>query len=133
MKFNYFAFISFYWAVIGIFTRLIIIRLGKRWNDWEENVAYTDEKPRWLIFVHVFAIALIIFTWYRVFTSDVTALWIIASLMTLILIKTLLQLFKYTEFKACVINASGRVSDKERKKYFVTMELYKLKDYVMED
>lgn len=35
--------------------------------------------------------------------------------------------------EACVINASGRISDKESKKYFVTMELYKLKDYVIED
>ena len=35
--------------------------------------------------------------------------------------------------EACVKEASGRISDKERKKYFVTMELYKLMDYVSED
>lgn len=33
---------------------------------------------------------------------------------------------------ACVKNASGQVNDKENKKYFVTMELYKLEKYVEE-
>lgn len=31
---------------------------------------------------------------------------------------------------SCVKDAAGQVSDQERKKYFVTMELEKLKDYV---
>lgn len=102
MELNYFAVISFFWAFIGIFTRIIIFTLGKRWNDWEENVAYTDEKPKWLTFVHIFGITLILFTWYMVFTSDVNASWVIAAFMTLILIKILLQLFKYAEFKSYV-------------------------------
>ena len=37
------------------------------------------------------------------------------------------SLVAYTE------NASGGGSDKEHKKYFVDMELYKLKDYVTKD
>lgn len=102
MELNYFAVISFFWAFIGLFTRFIIFISGRYWNDWEENVAYTDEKPKWLIIVHIFAIALILFTWYMVITSDVTASWIIAFLMTCILVKILFQLFKYAEFKTYV-------------------------------
>ena len=37
------------------------------------------------------------------------------------------SLVAYTE------NASGGGSDKEHRKYFVDMELYKLKDYISED
>ena len=102
IELNYFAVISFFWAFIGLSSRVMIFILGKRWNDWEENVAYTDEKPKWIVVVHVLAIALILFTWYMVFRSDVAASWVIASLMTLILVKVVFQLFKYAEFKAYV-------------------------------
>ncbi len=102
MKINYFVIICFVWALIGIFTRIIIFSLGKKWNEWEDNKAYSEQKPIWLYFVAIFAVSIVVYTWYMVFTSDVYLSWIIAALLTLILIKVFAQIFKYAEFKKYV-------------------------------
>ncbi len=102
MKINYFVIICFVWALIGILTRIIIFSLGKKWNEWEENKAYSDQKPIWLHYVSIFAVLIVVYTWYMVFKSNVHFSWIIASLLTLILIKVFVQIFKYAEFKKYV-------------------------------
>lgn len=105
IKLNYFSIICFVWAAIGLCSRLMIKLLGARWKDWEENQAYTDKKPKWLVIVDVLAIIAILFTWHKVFVSDIRGSWIIASLMTLLLVKGMLQLFQYNQFKAFVNKA----------------------------
>ncbi|WKN41234.1 hypothetical protein [Tunicatimonas pelagia] len=102
MELNYFAVICFAWAVIGIITRIIIAYLGRRWNEWEEHEAYTQKKPAWLYFVAFAAVILVGYTWYMVFVSDVRASWLIALLLTLILIKVSAQMLNYQKFRAYV-------------------------------
>lgn len=105
MGFNYFALICFIWAGVGLCSRAIINRLGARWKDWEENRAYTDARPKWLVLADILALAFIAFTWYMVAIRQVRGDWIIAVLTTLILLKAIVQLFKYSEFKAFVKKA----------------------------
>ncbi len=102
MRVNYFVIICFAWALIGILTRIIIMFLGKKWNKWEENKAYSEKKPIWLYFVAIFAVFIIAYTWYMVFTSNIYLSWIIALLLTLILIKVFAQIFNYNKFRKYV-------------------------------
>lgn len=102
MEVNYFSILCFIWALIGVITRVIILKLGKKWNEWEENKAYTEKKPLWLYFIAIAAISIISYTWYMVFTTEIKASWIIATLLTLILFKVLLQIFNYNKFRAFV-------------------------------
>ncbi len=102
MELNYFALICFAWAAVGIITRIIIAYLGKRWNKWEEHKAYTQKKPLWLYGVAIVATVLVGYTWYMVFTSDIRASWLIALLLTLILIKVSVQMLDYQKFRAYV-------------------------------
>ncbi len=102
MKINYFAVICFVWALVGILTRIIILILGKKWNKWEENKVYSDRKPIWLYFVGVFAVSIVSHTWYMVFTNDTRFSWIIALLLTFILIKVFVQVFNYPKFRKYV-------------------------------
>ncbi len=102
MRINYFVIICFTWALIGILTRIIILISGKRWNKWEENKVYSQKKPIWLYFAAVFAISIVAYTWYMVFTNNVHLSWIIALLLTFILIKVFIQMFNYSKFREYV-------------------------------
>ncbi len=102
MKINYFVILCFFWAFIGILTRIIIFILGKRWNKWEENKVYSKKKPIWLYLVGVFAVSIVIYTWYMVATNNVRFSWIIALLLTFILIKVFVQVFNYSKFREYV-------------------------------
>ncbi len=102
MELNYFAVVCFAWALIGIATRLIIIKAGRRWNEWEEHEVYVEKQPVWLFVVAFLAVLLVGFTWYMVFVSEVRASWVIATLLTLILIKVSAQILDYRKFRAYV-------------------------------
>ncbi len=102
MKINYFVILCFSWAFIGILTRTIILILGKKWNKWEENKVYSKKKPIWLYLVGVSAVSIVAYTWYMVFTNDVRFSWVIALLLTLILIKVFAQIFHYSKFREYV-------------------------------
>lgn len=105
MGFNYFALLCFIWAIIGLCSRVVIKKLGVRWKDWEEYCAYPEAKPKWLLPVDLLAVALIALTWYMVAASEVRKAWIIAVLMTLVVLKAMAQMFKYNEFRAFVKKA----------------------------
>jgi len=99
MNFNYFNYLCFGWAFVGIVTRILMVGLGDRWNKWEMKSAYKEKKPLWIYIISALGLALVIFTWYQVFKLDVRYSWIIALLISLTLVKISALLFKYNEFR----------------------------------
>ena len=96
---NYFSILCFSWALIGIGSRLIMIYIGQRWNKWELEKVYSEEKPAWIYFAGVAAFFLVGYTWFKVFTTDIRFSWIIALLITLTLIKISTLIFNYNKFR----------------------------------
>ena len=105
---NFFSLLCFFWALIGIGSRVIMGIMGREgWNKWELNQAYTEKKPRWIYLFGGFTILLIGYTWYRVFTSDIQYDWIIAALVSLTGIKVSTILFKYDQFRKFAVMLLG--------------------------
>lgn len=102
MDINYFAGLCFFWAALGIGSRIAMAVLGERWRAWELGSAYTAQKPRWLYAVGAAGVALLVLTWVLVFTTGVPHSWIIAALVSLTGIKLYAVLFRYDEFRAFV-------------------------------
>ena len=100
MKFNYFSYLCFIWAIIGITTRILMAVYGERWNKWEMDQAYKEVKPKWIYLISLLGILLVAFTWYQVFNLDVEYSWIIALLLSLTLVKISALLFNYEKFRA---------------------------------
>ena len=100
---NYFSLLCFLWSFIALLSRFFIVKMGKEWNKWELEKAYTVSKPIWVNFVAVLGILLVIFTWYRVFTTTVSNSWVIALLITITLYKAFNLLFKYNKFRKFVV------------------------------
>jgi hypothetical protein len=99
MRFNYFSYLCFIWAIIGIATRILMTVYGERWNKWEMNHAYKAEKPKWIYFIAIVGILLVGVTWYQVFNLNVAYSWVIALLLSLTLIKISVLLFNYEKFR----------------------------------
>ena len=95
----YFRWLCFMWAFVGITTRILMVVLGDTWNKWELDHAYTKEKPRWINVIGGVAFAIVIYTWYQVFSSNVAYSWIIAVFTSLTLIKISALLFNYDTFR----------------------------------
>lgn len=108
---NYFSILCFAWALMGIGSRFIMIYLGQKWNKWELEKVYSEEKPAWIYFAGVAALFLVGYTWVRVFTSDIRLSWIIALLITLTLIKISILIFNYNKFR---IFAKTVLNDKQK-------------------
>lgn len=102
MDLNFFAVLCFFWAAIGIGSRIAMAVMGDRWRAWELGNAYTAQKPRWLVGVGIAGVALLVVTWGLVLTTDVPHSWIIAVLVSLTGVKLYALLFKYDEFRAFV-------------------------------
>ena len=102
MAVHYFAGLCFFWAAIGIGSRVAMAVMGERWAQWELNSAYTARKPLWLYGVGVVGAALIGLTWVLVLTTDVPHSWIIAVLISLTGIKLYTLLFDYDRFRGFV-------------------------------
>ncbi len=96
---NYFSILCFVWALIGIGSRFVMIHLGQRWNKWELEKVYSEEKRTWIYFAGVAATFLVGYTWFKVFTTDIRLGWIIALLISLTLIKVSTLVFNYKKFR----------------------------------
>ncbi|MFO8022970.1 MAG: hypothetical protein R6U65_10925 [Perlabentimonas sp.] len=96
---NYFELLCYFWAFIGIISRILIISLGNKWNKWELKSAYSEKKPLWVYIVITVGYFLIGFSWYKVATTDIAYSWIIALLVSLTGIKISALLFRYNEFR----------------------------------
>lgn len=96
---NYFSVLCFVWALIGIGSRIVMIRLGEKWNTWELEKVYAKEKRIWVYFAGLIAVLLVCLTWYKVYTTDIKFAWVIALLISLTLIKVFTLLFHYEKFR----------------------------------
>ncbi|MBN2653464.1 MAG: hypothetical protein JXR63_13880 [Spirochaetales bacterium] len=99
MDLNYFSVLAFSWAGIGIISRILMFFLGDRWAKWELNRAYSEKRPKWIIFVAVFFLILVVVTWVQVGITDIRGSWIIAVLLSLVLIKVSTWVFNYNSFR----------------------------------
>lgn len=97
---NYFSVLCFAWAGIGLITRVLIVVLGPRWNQWELARAYPPgARPTWVTAVCVVGILLVLWTWTMVWRGAVPNSWIAAALLTLTLLKIGLVLLDYKKFR----------------------------------
>jgi len=108
---NYFQVLSIVFGLILILTRPAIQFFPKQWNKFELNTVYTEKQPRWVWYVGIFGLGLVIFTWYMHFTAGVSYSIIITLMLTLTLVKMSQVLFNYKQFRAFVV----RVLEKDRK------------------
>ena len=108
---NYFQFLSIAFGLILILTRPAIQFFQKQWNAFELNTAYTEKQPRWVWYVGIFGLGLVIFTWYMHFTAGVPYSIIITLMLTVTLVKMSQVLFNYKQFRAFAV----RVLEKDRK------------------
>lgn len=99
MEFNYFSYLCFGWAFVGIITRILMVGLGERWNRWELQRAYAKKKPKWIYGLAMGGIILVGVTWYKVVSLEVRGSWIIATVLSLTLIKISALLFNYEKFR----------------------------------
>ncbi len=99
---NYFQVLSIIFGIILILTRPAIQFFPKQWNAFELNTAYTKKQPRWIWFVGLFGLALVIFTWYMHFTAGIPYSIVVTLVLTLTLVKTSQALFNYKQFRAFV-------------------------------
>ncbi|MDF1616898.1 hypothetical protein [Petrocella sp. FN5] len=112
MAYNYFSYLCFGWAFVGIVTRILMIVFGERWNRWEMERAYTQKKPIWVIVISIISVIVVVFTWYQVFNLEVAYSWIIAMLTTLTLVKIAILTFNYDQFR---VFASNTLNNPEKK------------------
>lgn len=112
MNFNYFSYLCFIWAAVGIITRILMITLGDKWNKWEMEHAYSEKKPVWVNIVAVTGIFVVIVTWIQVFRLDVDYSWVIGVITTLSLIKISALLFNYEKFREF---AENTLNDKSKR------------------
>lgn len=99
MEFNYFSYLCFIWAAVGIITRVLMVTMGDKWNKWEMEKAYASQKPAWIYIIGVLGLFVIALTWYQVFNLDVPYSWIMAIVISLTTIKLSALLFKYDQFR----------------------------------
>lgn len=112
MELNYFNYLCFLWAFVGIVTRIFMIGFGDKWNKWEMDKAYTRKKPVWINAVAGLGFAIVIYTWYQVFALEVAYSWVIAIITSLTLIKISALIFNYDKFREF---ASNTLNDPQKK------------------
>jgi len=108
---NYFQVLSIVFGLILILTHPAIQFFPEQWNAFELNTAYTEKQPRWVWFIGLFGLALVILTWYMHFTAGIPYSIVVTLVLTLTLVKMSQVLFNYKQFRAFVV----RVLEKDRK------------------
>lgn len=102
---NYFQLLCFFWAALGILSRIAMVVMGDRWRTWELSKVYTKAKPNWINVVGVLGYLMLTFTWYQVYVTNVPYSWVIATLMSLTLVKLSLFVFDYDTFYSFAVTA----------------------------
>ncbi len=104
---NYFQVLCLFWAALGIGSRVLMALFGERWKRWEMTGAYGERKPEWLYVIGLAGLLLIGYTWYAVFTMQISYSWIIALFVSLTGIKIYMLLFRYDAFRQFVATMLG--------------------------
>ncbi|MFU8861149.1 MAG: hypothetical protein ACNA8K_12075 [Cyclonatronaceae bacterium] len=105
MDLNFYNLTCFAYAAFAIFTRFLMVILKEKWNQWELDRAYTQEKPAWIYVVAGFSVLFVTYSWYRVWTDDMEYGWILAALLSITLIKVSQLMFNYDSFRMFVKTA----------------------------
>lgn len=101
---NYFESLCFFWAAVGIGSRLLMGLFGSKWKTWEINKAYAAKRPRWIYGIAIAGILLVGYTWVQVARTSIPYSWVIAVLITITLVKISALLFAYDRFRQFVSN-----------------------------
>lgn len=84
---------------------------------WDENKfiakAYAKKRPKWIVPVAIFGLALVAFTWYKELTTQIEYSYIISILFSLTAIKALFFIMDYEKFQKWV---AGMLSQNNGKK-----------------
>jgi len=96
---SYFKILCFVWAFIGIGSRIIMGLMGEKWKEWELNSAYKAKRPIAISFLLAIGISVVIYTWVQVILTDVPLSWIIALLVSMVVIKIGTLIFNYDGFR----------------------------------
>lgn len=104
LTWNTFRWIALIWGSIAILTKPVFFTLlGNRWREVLVTKAYREgERPQWITWISIPLLALIGFTWWRVFVEPVQLSWILAALMSLSAVKLGTLLFDYNSFQTWV-------------------------------
>jgi len=95
----FFKITCFVWAAIGIVSRIAMAVMKDNWNQWEENKAYKEKRPFWVVLIAIFGLILIGAVWTVYLVYDVQYGWILASLISLTFLKIATLLFNYEKFR----------------------------------
>ncbi len=95
----FFQILCFFWAGVGIVSRVAMAVMGSRWAQWEESQAYTEKRPPWVLVVSLLGYALVALTWYVYIRQQIPYGWILAVLMTSTTVKVSVLLFNYQAFR----------------------------------
>ncbi len=97
---NYFQWLCFFWAFVGLGSRLVMWLLGPKWKTWEIQKAYSQRRPPWVLVVIAGGVLLAVWTWYQVWLGHTALGWIMGVLVSLTLIKLGALLLRYDDFRA---------------------------------
>ena len=102
---TYFKIFSIIWGMAMVCVRLFIHLVPEKWNDFELNKVYTEQKPKWVWAVGIVSVLIVSVTWYKEITTEVNLSIIVTLLVTITLIKVSQILFNYTKFRRFAIKA----------------------------
>lgn len=102
---TYFKVFSIIWGIAMVGVRLMIHLIPEKWNEFELNKVYTEQKPKWVWAVGILSILIVAVTWYKEITTEVNLSIIVTVLTTLTLIKISQLLFNYNKFRSFVVKA----------------------------
>lgn len=111
-----------YFKILGIVFGLMALLkpIYMHLLPWDENKfiakAYTKKRPKWIVPVAIFGLALVAFTWYKELTTQIEYSYIISILFSLTAIKALFFIMDYEKFQKWV---SGMLSQNHGKKIIV--------------
>ncbi|ERJ11797.1 hypothetical protein [Haloplasma contractile] len=96
---NYFSGLCYVLAIVAVLTRILMLFCKDAWIRWEMNKAYTEKQPKWIYIVVLLSIGLAFYTWYKVYVSSLEYGWIIATILTVTLLKGFTLILNYEAFR----------------------------------
>lgn len=100
----FFKIVCFFWAAVGIISRIAMAAMKEKWAVWEQAHAYKEKRPAWVVIVGVIGILLIPAVWAVYIIFSVSYGWILGALMTLTIFKIVTLMFNYSKFREFLKN-----------------------------
>ncbi|MBN2779100.1 MAG: hypothetical protein JXR36_15795 [Bacteroidales bacterium] len=99
MYLNFFNITCFIAAGLALISSLVRFVLPEILNSFEQKLIETEEKPFWVFALGVFSIMFIVIVWFHVWRANIQYSWIMASLISISLIKSCMFVFNYDKFR----------------------------------